>query len=259
MLLQMVEFCSSYGWVIFHCVYIYTYIHHIKKPSGSISLGTGQRESISSPLTIPAVFPAFRSNALRVPQPASDLSSSITHLATLSFLILSSVSLSLKKVVVLPSSRLFWILNEIPYDTIVGRKVDAQQTGVAASSISQCMGAWLGRSRTLSWTELEFTLPQRLVYIDAFWHADPLTAGSSFFNYVDGPLGPSVSLLFKGGFGLFASKMFWFMVRLSEHNPPSLILKVFVGTSSAKSFSFPMILRRGNSPLSATNARETIS
>lgn len=55
-------------------------------------------------------------------------------------------------------------------------------------SISQCMGAWLGRSRTLSWTELEFTLLQRLVYIDALWHADPLTAGSSFFNYVDGPL-----------------------------------------------------------------------
>ena len=126
------------------CVCIYIYIHHIKKPSGSISFGTGPRECISSPLTIPAVFPAFRSKALRVPQPASHLGSSITHLATLSFLILSSVALFFKKVLLLPSSRLFWILNEIPYDTISGRKIDAQQTGVAASQHQSMHGhlAW---------------------------------------------------------------------------------------------------------------------
>lgn len=115
-------------------------------------------------------------------------------------------------------------------------------------SISQCMGAWLGRSRTLSWTELEFTLPQRLVYIDALWTCRPSTAGSSFFNYVDGPLVLVSAYFFKGGFGLFASKMFWFLVRLSEDNPPSLIFKVFVVPLQQKSFSVPMILRRGNSP-----------
>ena len=31
--------------------------------------------------------------------------------------------------------------------------------------------------------------------------------------------------------------MFWFIVKLTEDNPPSLIFKVFVGTSSAKPFS----------------------
>ena len=78
-------------------------------------------------------------------------------------------------------------------------------------------------------------------------------------HYVDGLLALVSDFFSKAALAYLHLKCFDLWSNSQKTTLPLLFFKVFVGTSSAKSFSFPMILRRGNSTLSATNARETIS